>query len=299
MSLANSTSLSLDTILEFIATFCVQHYQKTGLRTDGAGLADAIRVRFPGFKFSDIGLAKLADAIRIAEQRGLIVRHRDVKHLQISPGPQSQSPPGTEIKANLVNPAPRLRSDVWRAFVFVETGKNFFFNRSTGEVLAISSHDFTKCAEVEADPEIVRIRPIPADVQQAWMKEFIHKHSQLSEADAPIYQGQWWINFPNWLRENDTALEREWNQFRSGKIYGQITSWANQNDVDVTMVRSQAGPTHGACKPSRSSDRLIRSAEEGDLIKKAIIAALEEMPLEQLENLSIPIRFVIRHFQPR
>ncbi|MEX1042318.1 MAG: hypothetical protein WDZ51_16925 [Pirellulaceae bacterium] len=299
MSVSDTTSVSLDTILDFISSFCIEHCQKTGRRTDGAGLADAIRLRFPGFKFSDIGLEKLSGAVRIAEQRGLVVRHRDVKHLELSPGPQSTSPPGTEIKASVVNSAPRLRPDIWRAFVFVDTGMASFFNRSRGEVRSTSRRSPERYEELKSDPEFVLIDPIQAGVQQEWMREYLKKHAQLNKADAPIEQGQWWVDFPLWLRETDPTLEREWNQFRSGKIYSHITAWANQNNVDVTMVRTQQKPAPAHCRSPRVGGKFTGPTEDAELIKKAIIAALAEMPLEQLENLSIPIRFVIRHFQPR
>jgi len=116
--MADSTAqVSLDTLLDFIAAHTVEHFKNTGRPSHGAVLAEAIRATFPDFSYQQIGLERLSDAIRVAEQRGVVTRHRNVKHLEILPGPKSAPQPRSNATGSFTPPYPHIRPEVWRAFV--------------------------------------------------------------------------------------------------------------------------------------------------------------------------------------
>lgn len=291
-----SDQVSRDSVVGFVASYTVEHFKNTGRRTDGAVLADAIREKFPEFSYEQVGLGRLSDAVRVAEQRGLVIRHRDVKHLEISPGPNSGLPPGTEVAVQASTLLRHVRPEIWRAFVFVSRGNVCFLGRSNGHAHPMHDWENERIASFEADGRYIRLSPIPVDTQQSWMEDFTRSHEALNIDEAPIRDGQWWLNFSAWLREMDAGLEREWNRFRTGKVLQYLREWASSNNVPLGNLLSP----EQAVRPTRYSEKSTEIAtSDSETLRDAILAAVREMPLEQLEEIAIPVRYILRHFKPR
>ena len=73
-------SPSADELIQFISDFVRKRYEATHLPVDGTTLADGIRQHYPTLhSYADVGFTRLADAVREAERRGLLTRHREVQ----------------------------------------------------------------------------------------------------------------------------------------------------------------------------------------------------------------------------
>ncbi len=291
--------VSVDALLSFIAEYTVDHFKNTGRRTDGAVLAEAIRSKFPGLSYEQLGLGRLSDAVHLAEQRALVLRHRDVKHLELSPGPNSGLAPGSQVPTHTVAPLPHVKPDVWRAFVFVSSGNHLFLDRETGQVVSVPDSDVSGRMSLEGDSRYARVTPIPTSTQQGWMDEFTRQCRALNVSDAPIREQQWWVKFPAWLRRVDRCLERDWNRFRTGKVLEHLRQWTSENDVRLGRLLSPPEAVPRSLPQRQIGTRGVGEISESEARRAAILAAVREMPLEQLEEIAIPVRYIVRHFKPR
>jgi hypothetical protein len=286
-------------LVQFIASFTADHYQKTGRRTDGAILAEAIRNNFSNFNYADFGIGRLSEAIRLAEEKGLVVRHHDVKHLEISPGPKSELPPGTEGAAHVFTPLLHVRSEVWRAFVHVEKLVASFLNKNTYRIITVPLSDNSGLTALKEDSNHIRIDPITSVKQQQWMKEFVAGRPHIdNESSQDFTQQLWWVKFPEWLRSLNSGLEREWNQFRTSKIIEQLKQWCSKNEIDFDKL-AYLPRTHTTSAQHNKHSGDSRDLRELNALRNAIKDAVSEMTLDQLQEISIPARYLVRHFVPR
>ena len=151
---------------------------------------------------------------------------------------------------------------------------------------------------LEASGQYVHISPIPPDTQKEWMEEYVRNHEGLRLDDAPIHVDEWWNQFSAWLREIDVGLARDWNRFRTGKVLGFLREWATENNVPLNNLLSPDQSDRRTRSSGIADDRAARTAPESQRVRDAILAALREMPLEQLEEVAIPMRYILRHFKP-
>lgn len=272
-------------LLQFISDFVTQRYSEAGRRTNGAQLANAIRERFPLMSWGQWGYTKLADAVREAEERGLVARNRAVQHLEVQP-------PGLSEAALPTTVAPTqdqafIRPEVWRAIVFVSSRQITFLERATGRLLALPSEDTLGVQKLMADPRYLRFDPIPSDQQRLWAKQFLAQHAELDATGAQLDSPSWWRSLSNWFQSQAPDVLRSWNQFRSTRVLDFLKSWCRVNGVSLHCLLS---PVAVHAVPSSPQARHTSTA-----IRRAILAALAELPLEQLESIPIPARLLLRH----
>ena len=277
-------------LIQFMGSYVRDHLEKTGRRTTGAALADAIRRRFPDFGFDQLGFSRLADAVHRAEKEGALVRHRDVQHLEVSPSEDTPRTPSAHAASAMSS---YVRPDVWRAFVFVTDRFAHFLDRTTGRLVSLMSNEKEQLNAQERDPRFIRVEPIAPDAQKDWMRQFLDSQDSLAADDAPINEEEWWIKFPTWLKEQNGEANFAWRRFRSEKIVTFIREWAKENGI---VPDSLFSPPR---LPTQATPRRKDRPDEDEATRRAIVAAVEEMPVEQLQDLSIPVRYVLRHFRPR
>lgn len=285
--MADTATVTRKELLDFIKDFVAEQYREHGRSTHGSVLADAIRQGFPGFSFDQVGIERLADAVTRAEEEGLVRRNRSVSHLDVLPGPSSgvdMAGPQTSLRGR----SQFIRPELWRAFVFVTSNQHHYMDRISGGIRPVPSDDDAAVRTHDADSQYIRIPPIPADEQQAWLRKFIESQNGLSADEAPFNEPQWWVNVPQWLREKDPELERAWRRQRSRQVLGVVKKWAEEGQVaeKLLYLSPRARTVH-------------KATEDESVTRIALLAALGEMPLHELENLSIPVRYVIRHFRVR
>lgn len=283
MSLESRPSVSLDELLAFVREVVEQHFGSTQLPVNGAWLAEKIRHKFPGFCYKDLGVGvlKLSDVISKGEARGLFVRNRRVPHLEVFPATESANADQVYVREGSVH----IRPDIWRAFVFVGHGQRSYFDRTTSEVVSGTERDQSD----NESGQLVEILPIPLADQQAWMREFVQSRANISSDGAPVDDPRCFVEFPSWLRTRGDGLDQQWKRFRVDRVAERIRTWATANSVDDTSFF--AVPLSAAFRgaPLRES-----TSDELAITRKAISLAVSELSLQDLQEFSIPIRFVLQ-----
>jgi hypothetical protein len=174
-----------------------------------------------------------------------------------------------------------VRPEIWRELVFSGIRRAAYFERSTQQIRHLSNSEASA-----SDASLVRIDRVPVETQISWLRDFLESRASLAN-DTPEYlhgllHGQ--------IDQLAPAIARDWRVLRTGKIVEHVRTWAQRNNIDLASVLVPKGATK---KPSAS--RTERTQEISD-VRRAVCAAIQEMPLEELEQISIPLRYVLRHF---
>lgn len=292
MASIQSSGPTLDDLLQFISSTVIDHFTRTKQRTDGAYLAEVIRAKWAGFNYEQVGLSRLSDAVRAAEERGLITRHRDVKHLQLSPGPATGLTKSLELTSTPPYKPQYIRPDIWRAFALFTPGQNNYLERTTNEIVSQPATAPSLTGDND-DSRYILVEPIPLEEQRRWMREYVESKDALTIFDAPISDPQCYIRFPEWIQRKSPELARDWRQFRTQYVVEFIKSWGSQHGVPTDDFFVRAGAHRDAVGE-------VPELQFNDTVTRdAIVAAIRDMPLEELERLTIPLRYILRHFKPR
>jgi hypothetical protein len=286
MADASTSPSSVDELVAYISSVVEERFRSNRQSTDGAFLAEKVRQRFPSLSYEQLGLVKLADAISYGESKGLLLRNRGVKHLDVLPAGSGDTFGSTPSMRGVIG-LPHVRPDVWRAFVFVSQGHEYCFDRETGNVVNAQSLGDRRDAE-----RYVNIPTASIEEQRRWMAEFLASNTDLEPNEAPIYDEWCFTRFPEWLRERGSNLDRLWKQFRVKRVADQIRQWAAANSIDPSSFFST--PIRPIALPTADSDSRHERA-----IRSAICAAARELPLHQLESITIPLRFVLEALKAR
>jgi len=275
-------------LTQFIAEAVRAHFERTGRRMTGAALAEVVRGKYPELDFQRLGLARLADAVRQAEAGGLLVRHRDVKHMEVSPNANTPAAP-TANPSGFV----RLRAEVWRAFVFVNDPSAHFYDRVTRTLIPVAPTETDQISQLSTSDRYVGISPIPATQQQEWMKQFLATRTALKDLAAPIDVPTWWTAFSGWLRDHsdkDPAAARAWSIYRARRVSEQVTAWATENNVPPSAL---------FLSPRGDDGRRTGYGSDEDANRRAVLATIAEMSYDDLMELRLPLKYVVRHFKAR
>ena len=267
---ANTKPADIDELVSFISKCVQSHYEKTGRRLDGSILAHLVRTEFFGINYSTLGLTKLGDAVRIAEERGLLTRHRDVMHLEVSP-PTAQG--AVQIQERTVKRW-YVRSDVWRAFV-IDGRKPTFFHQADNTVTGQG---------LEAG---VQIKPVTEGIQISWADQFLK-----SRPDVQSHTKEDSIGLARFGQSKfGHIVNRDWKEFRAAKVIDHISVWAESNQLSTEDILFPVRSHKDASRPIGDS-----RARYDSEIRRAILAAISEMSLPELRELAIPLKYITRHF---
>ena len=294
-----TNTTNIDQVVEFIAATVRKQHELSGRRVNGVNLAEAFRHEFPNLTYASLGVERLADLVRIAENKGLLVRHRDVSHLEVSPvspsNPQShQAGAGQPNKA--IRPSGPVRADIWRAFLFFNPGEARFFDRETSQILEASGDTVDQYRQ---SPRYIQLNTIPTEIQKGWMREFVREHSLEVGVDA-IESATWYSAFPAWLRSTHPDLGNTWGSYRAQKVVRYTHEWAEKHKIPVTQVLSPAGTRLQSQRYQSCVGLLPSPADEQDaILRTAILAALADLPLSNLMDIPIPLRHLMRYFKAR
>jgi hypothetical protein len=277
---------SADELIAFIVSVVKDQYDALKQPTDGALLAERVRSRWPDLRFDQFGFVKLADAVAHAESEGLLVRNRRVKHLEVLLAGTEECASSVAAQLGRIG-TPHIRPDIWRAFVFVAQGQRYCYDRQTSNVVNESS-----IGEPADAARFVSIPSLSLDDQRQWMKEFVGSNTKLDPGTAPIEDQYCFTKFPIWLANNDAGLDRAWKQYRVHRVAERIRQWSQANSIDPTMFFSApiARPATVCQEPGQGHEQAIRNA---------IIMAARDLPLRELENLAIPLRYVMQALKIR
>jgi hypothetical protein len=125
-------------------------------------------------------------------------------------------------------------------------------------------------------------------MQLRWLQEFLRLRSfpndQREETLRALLHGG--------LQLQDAALALEWKKHRARMLVDHIKQWARQNSIPLEAVVTPASAREDRKQPSIQ----VHKPSDGDAIRRAIIAAVADMTLQELEAIAIPLRHVLRHF---
>lgn len=273
---------SIDDLVAFIAKSVRDLHEKSGQRMDGSLLAYNVRSEYPGIDFTQLGLMRLGDAVRIAETRNLVIRHHDVQHLQLSP-------PDVTSNAQVVDEPPvvhehrYVRNDIWRAFIF-RSRSAIFLDGEELKLMEIPEENLKAAAAMRKNDKYHEIERISDDTQISWAKEYILLSTNSEECSDEQAKS---LLFKK-SNKHSEAYFRSWKAYLSSKVVDYIKNWAAKNDV----------PTDQILVPTKKRNELKRyeaTSDDSPAIRQAIIAAIKEMPLSDLDELAIPIKYIRRH----
>jgi hypothetical protein len=282
----SSTAPSVDELIRVIARVATERFRESRLPTNGAYLAELIRREFPTFSYKQVGLTKLSEAVAMAERQGLVTRNRAVKHLEVFPRSATFASEGSQ-PVNQPSP-PHIRPDIWRAFVYVAQEEACFFDRESRDIVTAS-----QVGPTPDESRYVKTEVIPLSVQQEWMREFVRARTQLDINEAPIHDQYCFVKFPLWLRSHEPGLDMTWKQYRVRRIAEFIRTWADRNSLDSSGFFS--APSAYMREKGSAAERSFSPDER--VIRAAIIMAAKELPIENLKDIAVPIRYVLRALQ--
>lgn len=286
-NLMSYTPSTPDELAAFISEFVTDNFRRTGRNTDGAFLAGTIKRKFPELTYEKLGVSRFADVIAIAEQKGLISRNRNVQHLEVTPV-FHQAISDRETNRYL---SQRVKPNLWKAFVSSSSTFSCLLNRKNGKFVRVRRSDFQEGESVQmSDKDMVEIVPIPTSTQRSWATEFLAVQAQsVPHLDLPDGD-DWWESFQEWLNAQPFVLKRNWAKERTEKVASHIRDWAKKNNIGLEFIFEI---------PTKTTYGKEQSNNEEDQTRRAIIATLSDMPLEHLEQIEVPIRYMLRHFKVR
>jgi hypothetical protein len=276
---------SVDELVEFIAQATKTHFERTGRGIDGSVLAYLVKDKYPGLNYVRLGISKLGDVVRIGEERKLISRNRLVQHLEVRPAqnaPSPTAPASPEISSRDLFVEPEL----WRAAVLSSPDSHSFMHRTTGKITQAAP------AELErnrADASLVEVETIGERTQLQWLKDFLKSRPGLDDESEQ--------HLRTLLRGRngfDPPTARDWKYFRARKAVEHVKQWATRNILPEALVLLPP-----KSRPRADASRQVAPHVDEAALRKATLAALADLTLEELGKLRVPLELVYRHFAPK
>jgi len=288
---------TVEQLVDFLAKSVRDTFERTRRGVQGSLLAHLLRNEFPDLDYTALGLTKLGDLVRIAEQRGLVIRNKDVAHLELSPAaPAANANPMSRYRGPVDGDLLFVLPEIWRAVVLVGAQSRSFFNLTTSSITEIPT-DSPKLSAAASDPTMVEIERVSQEDQMQWLKEFLISRDKADQAADEerlrrLLKGE--------IYSLGSALAQDWKSLRSRKVVEHVRRWATTHSVDPAIVlvpprraAHRAGPTSVevpapvTSAPSQATEAAVR---------RAVVAIVHDMTLAELETLSLPLRHVLRHF---
>jgi hypothetical protein len=242
-------------------------------------LGQLIRRGLPNESWSTFGFRSLKSLLLHLEQQSLIRTGDDdtgAFAVWVSKTTSVATPPQTQKYSP-------LRKDVWLAFVASQPHGKRFVDRTSGTVrmgLQDSPHPAEQWTEIV---------PIPETEQKDWARHFVATHcASQTKLLSTLTGPTWFTQFANELRASSPELSRLWNRVRSEKVSSHVKSWCEKHKIepeiafaqraDVTPQAAHSGPIAGSIEPRRA----------------ILLAAISKMSTDELVQLSIPARYLLR-----
>jgi len=273
---------SIDELLNSIVEHTREYHSRTGKPLPGSLLAHLIRQDFPGLDFTKFQLTKLGDAIRIAVDRRLVARNSAVSHLEVSPlkastGNVPEGPQKGSARTSYV-----VRPDLWKELVVSSGARAAFFDPQ--QLSVRHAQDVTE--EAAFRKAFVPIDRVPIQTQADWLRDLLSARGMTfqdrPETLADMVLGK--------IDELGSATARDWRVLRTRKIVELVREWAKKNGIPEDAVLVPKGVhRHRRVEQANDSSELARA-------RHALCEAIKEMPLEKLEEISLPLKYILRHF---
>lgn len=293
---------NLQTAFDVLASL-VEEMHAAGRRTYAASVKPQLLTRTNGgFNEREIGpgFASFRDFLAAAETAGVV---------KVSPAPVGPDveilPPGAtslgprNISAR-VGVGPRIRADLWRAFVDWTPGRLRVFDRLDNVAKVVTAQPapleppqqsaLRRAIPVEPD-RYVTISPVPLERQQEIMAEFL-----ATLEPSPVHAAlETALRSPRPIRAFtstltiDGAVHDAYTAHRLSCIARIIEEWKGVNhlEVDIFESRPQARLDESTSHAPPANDPAEAAA------RRILHAAIDRMPLEELNRLHVPVEFYL------
>lgn len=217
------------------------------------------------------------------------LRTREGGEMIVCPRSLSQSMPVDAALASARRePPPAIRDEVWIAFSNPDPRRARFFNRLDGRVFHTLIQEGQSPDSLRPPGDWVRIEQIGAELQSAWMKEFVSEHPDVPPSIPPMLEETYSTPLNVRFTRSLGPLGKAWTQFRLRKMTQQIHSWATSVEVPISRLAPAsvpAQPVHTSVGPAPTPvlDTRALSAKERAL---KLIDTLSE---DEIANYVIPL----------
>lgn len=272
-----------------------------------SSLKPALQARRPGFSERQLGFSGFGAFLRWVESKGAVVLHQVANSGPIDVSlPSPDALPGFGIeddgfydrpKQRQRSNTPRLRQDLWEAFVNWSGGAIRVFDKHTGRAFKFSESPSTGESEVtrslrrslSREPDrFVRIEPISREKTLKWMLDFTaglddtRKRQVLMDAlrePLPMHR------FSDAVREQ--GIGGTWHDYRGRLVRAEVEGWASKHDLDIDWL-FRATFEGDAAQPAP-----VLVSSELERLREQVHKAVERMSLSELLELRLPLSAMV------
>ena len=209
----------------------------------------------------------------------------------------------TPEAANSLPPGLRPRflpPPIWNAFANPDPKRRRFFHRTSGQIVHFiegsDEHPNPRiAATVRADLAYVEVRPVSADAQAAWMREFLET-AVLPESKKDVLRNLAGIPYSSSVNTAFFAAlgdnGDEWRQFRSVRLHDSVRAWAQEKGVPFEqLIGLVAAPSPSAS--SSSASPLLDSTAMPDF-RRSLHEVVDALDQGELHQVLLPASVVLK-----
>jgi hypothetical protein len=202
------------------------------------------------------------------------------------------------------------RPDVWHSFVNPDVRRHRFFHRTTHEIVHYLDNSTVSpnpeiARRVVGDRSFIEIAFASADLQTAWMREFLDTNALLPEWNRKIGRHFLSMPFESALNQAFAAALGQysdaWKRFRATKADEYIRTWATTNSIAIAELQKPVEPTAAARVDGQEQPAATESVastpapegSDGDL-RLALHRLIDSMDERELRQFQIPASALLR-----
>lgn len=276
-------TLSKDAYKSEIVRIVEQLYSETEKPTTGAVLAERLRTSLQA-SYKDVGYAKLSEPINELVESQQLWRNRRVKHLEVAPPSFEFDLPKTQ-GCSSVPRGTYVREDAWPVFAMLHDRSIAVFDKQLLKFRLLADDATLRDSQI-------RVATPSNNDHQNWIDQFAQAEGlslepALTQADGILRE------FSVWIQSQDIGLKHKWKDFRTARVADVIHKWAASNGLEATDFLSPVISRYSA----RTTATSVINPETD--IRSAVLRCVADLSLDELDNIVLPLRVVLKHFKPR
>lgn len=253
-----------------------------------ARLGVILRQAFPNVNWTSFGFIRLKDLLAELESQGKIrVGPNRSGAFSIWLPDEPTNVMSVVAISGKSSSWPRLRQEVWYAFISDTPSGRRFLDKNTGAVrIAVS----TKPNE---EGEWVEIQSVRQDTQRLWAREFLATQAfgDPNQFDAMLAGEDWYRRLAEHLSQQSESSLAAWNRLRTQNTIGIARAWCDENSVEFERLLEQ--------DRQHAPRQVIPTASpQEDTLRSALFVALRRMTTPELMELPIRAKYLIQALRP-
>ena len=222
------------------------------------------------FREEDYEVGTLTEFIQ--EHGDLVTLDTSVPHPMVKLLNVGQDPMGGSGGPNTGRPV-RIRSDLWQAILDRSSDETYSWDRDTSQVKTGQPTDW----------DLV-LPTVDEDTDRKWRQEFIESITGETEVTASVnHQLMVWSNNLLPTYRLPSHLIPRWNRFLTSQVFTRLSDWFERAVLEPPKDFYSAGVS-----------RASRADAETERLRQLVLAVVQEMTGQELSNLILPPRAVLR-----